>query len=240
MSGSSPERPDGDRPARSGGELLARALRRARWSIFWERLWPALATIATAIGLFLALSWLGLWLWLPSLGRAISLLALGALALAAMMPLLSRAVTLAILDLAWVVCIHLLPQHLDSHPRQTYSSSGRPPYPAVPSAALKRPRPSAYTSVLSKSFPPQHKIDLLRYHGPSSCCDRVQPDADNRLPQPRTSTSDPSERLPLTTLTWKLLSNPPSSSPGESQLPLSITRTRLLRPLSPTLANHSL
>ena len=32
------------------------------WSIFWERLWPALATIATAVGLFLALSWLGLWL----------------------------------------------------------------------------------------------------------------------------------------------------------------------------------
>ncbi|HEY1474298.1 MAG TPA: DUF4175 family protein, partial [Pseudolabrys sp.] len=51
-------------PERAGDDLLAPALRRARWTIFWERLWPALASIATVIGLFLALSWLGLWLWL--------------------------------------------------------------------------------------------------------------------------------------------------------------------------------
>src|SRR5262249_48628925 len=56
---------------RAGDDLLARALRRARWTIFWERLWPALASITTVIGLFLALSWLGLWLWLPPAGRAI-------------------------------------------------------------------------------------------------------------------------------------------------------------------------
>ena len=53
--------------------MLARALGRARWTIFWERLWPALASLATAVGLFLALSWLGLWLWLPPLGRAVGL-----------------------------------------------------------------------------------------------------------------------------------------------------------------------
>src|SRR5262249_32069994 len=58
---------------RAGDDLLARALRRARWTIFWERLWPALASVATVIGLFLALSWLGLWLWLPPAGRAIGL-----------------------------------------------------------------------------------------------------------------------------------------------------------------------
>src|SRR5215467_5691119 len=29
---------------RAGDDLLARALRRARWTIFWERLWPALAS----------------------------------------------------------------------------------------------------------------------------------------------------------------------------------------------------
>src|SRR5256886_6082881 len=58
---------------RAGDDLLARALRRARWTIFWERLWPALASIATVIGLFLALSWLGPWLWLPPAGRAIGL-----------------------------------------------------------------------------------------------------------------------------------------------------------------------
>src|SRR5438445_28380 len=60
-------------PERAGDDLLARALRRARWTIFWERLWPALASIATVIGLFLALSWLGLWLWLPPVGRAVGL-----------------------------------------------------------------------------------------------------------------------------------------------------------------------
>ena len=47
---------------RSGDARLARALGRARWSILWERLWPVLATIATAVGLFLVLSWLGVWL----------------------------------------------------------------------------------------------------------------------------------------------------------------------------------
>ena len=63
--------------------MLARALNRARWSIFWERLWPALATVATAVGLFLAISWAGLWLWLPPFGRAIGLLAFLALCIAA-------------------------------------------------------------------------------------------------------------------------------------------------------------
>ena len=55
--------------------MLERALVRARWTTFWERLWPPFAAIATAIGLFLAVSWLGLWLWLPPLGRAVALFA---------------------------------------------------------------------------------------------------------------------------------------------------------------------
>jgi hypothetical protein len=61
-------------------------LRRARWTIFWERLWPALATLATAAGLFLTVSWLGLWLWLPPLGRAAAVLAFAIIALAAAVP----------------------------------------------------------------------------------------------------------------------------------------------------------
>ena len=56
-------------PNDPSSSALATALRRARWTIFWERLWPALATLATAAGLFLTISWLGVWLWLPPLGR---------------------------------------------------------------------------------------------------------------------------------------------------------------------------
>jgi uncharacterized protein (TIGR02302 family) len=73
---------------RAGDDVLARALTRARWSILWERLWPALASVATVVGLFLALSWLGLWLWLPPIGRAIGLGAFFLLAAAAFAPLL--------------------------------------------------------------------------------------------------------------------------------------------------------
>jgi uncharacterized protein (TIGR02302 family) len=65
---------------------LASALRRARWTIFWERLWPALATLATGVGLFLSVSWLGLWLWLPPLGRAAGMAVFALLALAALIP----------------------------------------------------------------------------------------------------------------------------------------------------------
>ena len=76
-----------DRPS-SARLLLARAVRRARNSLLWERLWPALASLAVAIGLFLALSWAGLWIALPPLPRAIGLvLFLIAIAIAAI-PLL--------------------------------------------------------------------------------------------------------------------------------------------------------
>ena len=68
--------------------LLARALRRARWTILWERLWPALASLSVAIGIFLAVSWAGLWLWLPPTGRAVALFALVVLIALAALPLL--------------------------------------------------------------------------------------------------------------------------------------------------------
>jgi uncharacterized protein (TIGR02302 family) len=76
------------RPADATRALLEATLKRARWTIFWERLWPALTSLATAIGLFLALSWLGLWLWLPPLGRAAAVIACAAIAVVAAWPFL--------------------------------------------------------------------------------------------------------------------------------------------------------
>ena len=87
MSETPAENPDALRRARAGEAMLVRALGRARLAIFWERLWPALASIATAAGLFLALSWLGLWVSLPPLGRAIGLFVFFVLAVAATLPL---------------------------------------------------------------------------------------------------------------------------------------------------------
>jgi uncharacterized protein (TIGR02302 family) len=69
-------------------DLLARVLRRARGSLLWERLWPALATLATVFALFLALSWAGLWIVLPPLGRAIGIFIFFIISAAATVPLL--------------------------------------------------------------------------------------------------------------------------------------------------------
>ncbi len=68
--------------------LLQQALQRARGTILWERLWPALATLATVVGLFLAVSWAGLWLQLPALGRPIGLLIFLLLGIVALIPLI--------------------------------------------------------------------------------------------------------------------------------------------------------
>ena len=64
------------------------SLRRARLALFWESLWPPLASFATVLGFFLAASWLGLWLWLPPIGRAVGLSLFALLALAALFPLI--------------------------------------------------------------------------------------------------------------------------------------------------------
>jgi uncharacterized protein (TIGR02302 family) len=82
---------DAERRLRPGEEVataFGRALSLAQWSIFWERLWPALASIATVIGLFVAVSWLGLWLWLPPLGRGIGDAVFAVLTAWATLPLL--------------------------------------------------------------------------------------------------------------------------------------------------------
>ncbi len=43
--------------------------RRARLALLWERVWPPLAALGALACLFVAVSWLGLWLELPRGGR---------------------------------------------------------------------------------------------------------------------------------------------------------------------------
>jgi uncharacterized protein (TIGR02302 family) len=80
------EQPNGQE--QSTRVLLAQALARARGSLLWERLWPALAALATVAALFLALSWAGLWIVLPPIGRAIGLFIFLIITAAAAVPLL--------------------------------------------------------------------------------------------------------------------------------------------------------
>jgi len=83
--------PDPSEPARNADAVsrlrLTQALRRAEFAIAWERVWPHLARLLTVAGLFLVLSWAGLWLALPFLARALGLGLFVALALAALFPL---------------------------------------------------------------------------------------------------------------------------------------------------------
>ncbi|MHC2622697.1 uncharacterized protein (TIGR02302 family) [Bradyrhizobium huanghuaihaiense] len=84
--------PDPSDPNRDGDALsrlkLAQALDRAIYAIAWERAWPNLARLLTVIGLFLVVSWAGLWLALPFLARAVGLVIFAGIAIAALFPLL--------------------------------------------------------------------------------------------------------------------------------------------------------
>lgn len=66
---------------------LAQALQRAKYAIAWERSWPHLARLLTVIGLFLAVSWVGLWPVLPFAARSAGLALFLLLALGALFPL---------------------------------------------------------------------------------------------------------------------------------------------------------
>jgi uncharacterized protein (TIGR02302 family) len=83
-----PGLPIGPQPQRAAAaSALERALLRAWWALLWERLWPPLALAACAIGLFLILSWAGLWFVLPPLARAIALAVLAVVIVAGFVPL---------------------------------------------------------------------------------------------------------------------------------------------------------
>ena len=88
MSGATP---DPSKPARDPDAVsrlqLTQALQRAKYAIAWERSWPYLARLLSIVGLFLVVSWAGLWLALPFVARAIGLGLFVLLALGALFPL---------------------------------------------------------------------------------------------------------------------------------------------------------
>ena len=90
MSGATP---DPSEPAREPDAVsrlqLAQALQRAKYAIAWERSWPHLARLLTVVGLFLVVSWAGLWLALPFVARAAGLGLFVLAALGALFPLIT-------------------------------------------------------------------------------------------------------------------------------------------------------
>ena len=78
---------DAEVATRPAAVVLEQAVRRATWTIAWERAWPHLARLLSVVGLFLAVSWAGLWLALPFVARLIGLGLFAVLGLAALLPM---------------------------------------------------------------------------------------------------------------------------------------------------------
>ena len=83
--------PDPSEPARDPDATaklqLGQALQRAKYAIAWEQTWPHLARLLSVVGLFLVVSWAGLWLTLPFIARAVGIGLFALAALAALWPL---------------------------------------------------------------------------------------------------------------------------------------------------------
>lgn len=67
---------------------LAQALQRAGAALLWEQAWPALALVLAVGGLFLIVSWLGLWLVVPPWARMVGLAGFAILFVVALIPAL--------------------------------------------------------------------------------------------------------------------------------------------------------
>jgi uncharacterized protein (TIGR02302 family) len=87
LNGATPD-PSAREPDAIAKLQLAQALQRAKYAIAWERGWPHLARFLTVVGLFLTLSWAGLWLALPFVARVVGIGLFALLALGALYPLI--------------------------------------------------------------------------------------------------------------------------------------------------------
>jgi uncharacterized protein (TIGR02302 family) len=89
LSGATPDPFEPSRQTDASARLrLSEALQRAKYAIAWERAWPPLARLLTIAGLFLVVSWVGLWLALPFVARVIGIFVFVLLALIAIWPMI--------------------------------------------------------------------------------------------------------------------------------------------------------
>jgi uncharacterized protein (TIGR02302 family) len=65
---------------------LSVAVSRARQALLWESVWPVLVSLISALGIFLALSWAGLWIALPPYARIVGVALFALLLIAALVP----------------------------------------------------------------------------------------------------------------------------------------------------------
>ncbi|MFG1409561.1 TIGR02302 family protein [Xanthobacter sp. VTT E-85241] len=85
------KKPRGPARAEADGNATAfldRAVLRARRVLAWERAWPVIATALVVLAAFLAVSWTGLWLWMPPLARMIGVALFSLALLGSLFPLI--------------------------------------------------------------------------------------------------------------------------------------------------------
>jgi len=84
-----PDNREHEEPAGAVREALAAlslALSRTRQALLWESIWPVLAAVLSALGIFLAVSWAGLWVALPPYGRIAGIAIFALVLIAAFIP----------------------------------------------------------------------------------------------------------------------------------------------------------
>lgn len=85
-----PEKTETERPASSApaGRRFAALIVRSWRALLWEQLWPPVAATLVVLGIFLAVSWAGLWISIPPLARIFGLVIFALLLAASLSPFL--------------------------------------------------------------------------------------------------------------------------------------------------------
>jgi uncharacterized protein (TIGR02302 family) len=84
-----PERQQNELPSGTVREALAAlsvAVTRARQALLWESIWPVLVALVSAAGIFLSVSWAGLWISLPPYARVAGVALFALLLIATLVP----------------------------------------------------------------------------------------------------------------------------------------------------------